>query len=97
MLNACALISGCDEQPAVEYVADVDASQLLQLTAVQGGCAWPGRVCYLTSWFGEVGRGCWNREGTHIRARFQDQEDRWVPAVEFRPVGNATKSEASLE
>jgi len=97
MVSACAVLSGCDEQPDVCYVADLDSSQLLQLTAVQGDCASPRRICYLTTSLGEGGRGCWSREGAHIRARFPGQEDKLVPVVEFRSVGDTTDVNVSLE
>jgi hypothetical protein len=97
MMTVCALVSACDEQPEVIYVADGDAVHLLQLTDAQGDCSSPRRVCYLTSWDGGTSRGCWNRERSYIHAHFPDEEDELVPVSEFRATEMATSMNASLD
>jgi hypothetical protein len=92
-----ASVSACDEQPSVIYVADADATQLLQLTDAQGECAWPRRICYLTAWNGGTVSGCWSREHRHVRASFPDQEDKLVAVSEFRAVKAVVDRCVSLE
>ncbi len=84
-LATCALVAACESQPSVTFVANGSEFSVLGLTDEQGTCEAPARLVYLTWWDGQTLRGCWVRDHAHIRARFDDMDDRRIPVGEFRP------------
>ena len=94
-LVCCACVVGCDLTPSVLFVADGSPVRLLQLTDAQGECPAPRRVCFLTTWDGQMARSCWVREEAIVRVTFSDEE-RTVPVGNFRPTAYAEYRHASL-
>ncbi|SEB17721.1 hypothetical protein [Variovorax sp. YR216] len=81
---ACALIAACESQPAVIFVANGGEFNVLSLTDEQDVCDAPARLGYLTWWDGATLRGCWVRDGGHIRMRITDLDDLRIPVGDFR-------------
>ena len=95
VVAGCALVLGCDLEPQVLFVTD-GPFQTLQLTDAQDGCIDPSRVAYLTSFYGGASRGCWVRDGLHIRTHFPKLDDKLIPLGEFRRTALAEYRNASL-
>jgi hypothetical protein len=55
------------------------------------------RFTYLTWGDGQTLRGCWVRDHAHIRARFDDMDDRRIPVGEFRSTEVADYQNLSLD
>lgn len=84
LLGACALVTACDSQPSVTYVANGSDFSVLGLTNDDGHCAAPAKLGYLSWWDGATVRGCWVRDRADIRVRFDDMNDLRIPVGEFR-------------
>lgn len=95
VVAGCTLVLGCDLEPQVLFVTD--GIQPLQLTDAQDGCVAPYRAAYLTSFYGGASRGCWVREGPHIRTHFPKLDDKLIPVGEFRRTTLAEYRNASLD
>lgn len=90
-----ACLAGCDLEPTVLYVANDGPGHSLQLTDEQQECAAPGRVCFSTL-LDVTTRGCWMRDSSNVRARFQDDEQ-VVPVQVFKRTAFAELRHVSLE
>ncbi|MBB3177905.1 hypothetical protein [Variovorax sp. Sphag1AA] len=84
LVAACALIAACESQPAVTFVANGSQFNVLSLTDERDTCDAPARLGYLTWWDGATLRGCWVRDGGHIRMRITDLDDLRIPVGDFR-------------
>lgn len=91
-----ALVAACESQPSVTFVANGSDFNVVGLTDEQGTCEAHARLVYLTWWDGQTLRGCWVRDHAHIRARFDNMEDRRIPIGEFRPTEVADYLNLSL-
>ena len=97
LLATCALIAACESQPSVTFVTNGSEFNVLGLTDDQSTCEAPGRLVYLTWWDGQTLRGCWVRDHAHIRARFDNMDDRRIPVGDFRRTEVADYRNSSLD
>lgn len=93
----CAFVASCDVQPSVNFFAKGDDGNLIGLTDDAGNCSAPARLAYLTSLDGGSLRGCWVRDHSQIRVRFNDAEDKRVPVGDFRRTEMADYRNLSLD
>ena len=97
LLAACFIAASCDGQPTVTFLAKGDDGNLFGLTDDAGSCDAPARLAYLTALDGASLRGCWVRDRSQIRVRFNDTEDRRVPVGDFRRTETAEYRNLSLD